>query len=302
MFGPWKSFPTLFRSLGKLQRTYHIQLKEGAKPLALTAQRVRRVPVPLLPKVKAELDRMKQFGVIAPVKEPTDWCSGMVVVPKPQNKVRIYVDLTQLNKSVHQEHYQLPAVEQTLAQLAGVKAFSKLDADSRFWQIPLSPELSLLTTFITPFGHFCFRRLPFGITSAPEHFQCQMTKILQDMEHPHQFPRNKEDLHKTVDKYVCEILSTVPATDSHIKRIQKCQEEDEECQKLVQYCNNGWPNKKAVPSILKPYYQVVSQLSVVDGLLLRGVRIVAPRSLHLEVLDQIHASHQGIQKCRQRAA
>ena len=51
-----------------------------------------------------------------------------------------------------------------------------------FWQIPLSPELSLLTTFITPFGRFCFRRLPFGITSAPEHFQCQMTEILQDMD------------------------------------------------------------------------------------------------------------------------
>ena len=106
----------------------------------------------------------------------------MVVVPKPQNKVRICVDLTQLNKSVRREHHQLPAVEQTLAQLAGAKLFSKLDANSGFWQIPLSPESSLLTTFITPFGHFCFRRLPFGITSAPEHFQCQMAEILQDME------------------------------------------------------------------------------------------------------------------------
>ena len=46
MFDPQKSFPTLFRSLGKLQRSCHIQLKEGAKPLALTAPR----HVPLLPK------------------------------------------------------------------------------------------------------------------------------------------------------------------------------------------------------------------------------------------------------------
>ena len=154
IFDPQKSFPALFRSLGKLQRPYHIQLKDGAKPLALTAP--RRVPVPLLPKVKAELDRMKQLGVIIPVKEPTDWCSGMVVVPKPQYKVRICVDLTQLNKSVRREHHQLPAVEQTLAQLAGAKVFTKLDANSGFWQIPLSPESFLLTTFITPFGGFCF--------------------------------------------------------------------------------------------------------------------------------------------------
>ena len=73
-------------------------MKEGAKPFALTAP--RRVPVPLLPRVKAELERMRQLGVIVPVREPTDWCSGMVVVPKPQDKVRIYVDLSQLNKSV----------------------------------------------------------------------------------------------------------------------------------------------------------------------------------------------------------
>ena len=125
---------------------------------------------------------MKQLGVIVPVREPTDWCSGMVVVPKPQDKVRICVDLTQLNKSVRREHHQLPAVEQTLAQLAGVTVFSKLDANSGFWQIPLSPKSLLLTTFITPFGCFHFTRLPFRMTSAPEHFQCQMAEILQDLE------------------------------------------------------------------------------------------------------------------------
>ena len=73
-------------------------MKEGAKPFALTA--LSLVPVPLLPRVKAELERMRQLRVIVPVREPTNWCPGMVVVPKPQDKVMICVDLTQLNKSV----------------------------------------------------------------------------------------------------------------------------------------------------------------------------------------------------------
>ena len=102
----------------------------------------------------------------------------MVVVPKPNGQVCICVDLTRLNDSVCRERHPLLAVEQTLAQLAGAKLFSKLDANFGFWQIPLSPESIPLTTFIPPFGRFCFNRLPFGITSAPKHFQRRMSEIL----------------------------------------------------------------------------------------------------------------------------
>ena len=93
-----------------------------------------------------------------------------------------HVDLTRLNDSVCRERHPLPVVDQILAQLAGAKIFSKLDANSGFWQIPLSPESIPLTTFITPFGRFCFHRLPFGITSAPEHFQRRMSELLGDIE------------------------------------------------------------------------------------------------------------------------
>ena len=91
-------------------------------------------------------------------------------------------DLSRLNESVCRERHPLPVVEQVLAQLTGAKLFSKLDSNSGFWQIPLSPESALLTTFITPFGRFCFHRLPFGITFAPENFQKRMLSILSGVE------------------------------------------------------------------------------------------------------------------------
>ena len=91
------------------------------------------------------------------------------------------MDLTKLNESVCRERH-LPAVEQTLAQLAVAQVFTKLDANSGFWQIPLSTDSSLLTTFLTPFGRYCFNRLPFGITSAPEHFQRRMSALLEGIE------------------------------------------------------------------------------------------------------------------------
>ena len=83
-----------------------------------------------------------------------------------------------LPHQTQQVRSELPAVEQTLAQLAGAKFFSKLDANSEFWKIPLDPASSLLTTFITSFRRYCFHRLPFGISSAPEHFQRRMSETL----------------------------------------------------------------------------------------------------------------------------
>ena len=166
-------FLNLFTGLGRLEGNYHICLKEGARPFSLSTP--RRVAIPLLPKVKEELTRMEALGVIERVEQPTEWCAGLVVVPKPNGKVCICVDLSKLNESVCWERHPLTAVEQTLAQLA---VFSTLDANSGFWQIPLSRESSLLTTFISPYGRYCFKRLPFGISSAPEHFQRQMSAIL----------------------------------------------------------------------------------------------------------------------------
>ena len=80
---------------------------------------------------------------------------------------------------VLRERHILPAVDHTLGMLAGAKIFSKLDATLGFWQIPLSDESKLLTTFITPFGRYAFNRLPFGISSAPEHFQRRMFQMLE---------------------------------------------------------------------------------------------------------------------------
>ena len=137
------------------------------------------MPIPMRKKVKEELDRMESMGVITTVSEPTPWCAGMVVVPKKSGKVRICVDLKPLNKGVMRETHPIPKVDNTLAQLTGATVFSKLDANSGFWQIPLAKKSRLLTTFITPFGRYSFNKLPFGISSAPEIFQNRMSQILE---------------------------------------------------------------------------------------------------------------------------
>ena len=125
---------------------------------------------------------MQSLGVITKVDYPTPWCAGMVVVPKKSGEVRICVDLKPLNSNVLREVHPLPAVDETLAQLAGAAVFSKLDANSGFWQIPLAASSRHLTTFIMPFGRYCFNKLSFGITSAREYFQKKMSAMLEGLQ------------------------------------------------------------------------------------------------------------------------
>ena len=131
----------------------------------------RQVPLSYRGKIRDELKRMESLSVISQVEEPTPWCSGMVAIPKRNGAIWIFVDLRPLNQSVCQEVYPLPKVDDLMAQMTNDKVFSKLDANSGFWQIPLSQESRLLTTFLTPMGRYCFNKLPFGITSTPELFQ-----------------------------------------------------------------------------------------------------------------------------------
>lgn len=167
----------IFEGLGTVGEEYTIRLKPNAKPFALSVP--RRIPIPLYNTVKQELDQMEKQGVIRRITKPTPWCAGLVAVPKASGGYRICVDLTKLNKEVLRERHVLPTVEWVLGQLGDAKVFSKLDATAGFHQVRLSQECQEYTTFVTPFGRYCYCRLPFGLTSAPEYFQREMARILE---------------------------------------------------------------------------------------------------------------------------
>lgn len=157
-----------------------IELTEDAVPYSVSSP--RRVPFPLLPMVEKELKRMLSLDIIDEVTEPTDWCAPMVPAPKRnKDEVRVCADLKRLNEGVKRERFILPRLDDATPKLAGAKVFSTLDASSGFWQIPLDPSCQKLTTFITPMGRFCFKRLPFGIISAPGIFQRLMSALLKGL-------------------------------------------------------------------------------------------------------------------------
>ena len=67
---------------------------------------------------------MEEQGVISRIEEPAEWCSGLVVEPKSNGKVRICVDFTKINESVCRELHILPTVDETLSKMSGARVFS----------------------------------------------------------------------------------------------------------------------------------------------------------------------------------
>lgn len=174
------TFSALFTGLGEFKGPPHqISIVDNAVPYSLSVP--RRVPLPLMNQVEASLKRMETQGIIQKIEEPTDWCAAMVIVPKTDGNIRICADCTRLNENIRRERHILPSIEPVLGNIQGATVFSKLDANSGFHQIPLAEASQLLTTFITPFGRFCYRRLPFGISSAPEYFQRRMMTLLEHL-------------------------------------------------------------------------------------------------------------------------
>lgn len=113
------------------------------------AQPIRRVPYHLGDKLGDKQDELVKLDVIEKVSGPSSWVSPVVVVPKPSGDIRLCVDVRQDNRAVKRERYPIPTTDEVLQDLNPRKFFSKLDLNSSYHQIELSPESRDITTFGT---------------------------------------------------------------------------------------------------------------------------------------------------------
>lgn len=143
----------------------------------------RSLPYALRSKVEAELVRLENAGVIEPVKT-SEWAAPIVPVMKQDGSLRLCGDYkVTINKASRLEQYPIPMIEDLFAALAGGTSFSKLDMSHAYQQMILDEQCRKYTTINTHKGLFQYRRLAFGISSAPAIFQRTMENLLQGLEH-----------------------------------------------------------------------------------------------------------------------
>ena len=105
------------------------------------------------------------------------------------------VDYTDLNKHCHKDPFSLPHIDEVVDSTASCELLSFLDCYFGYHQIALKKDDQIKTSFITPFGAYCYTTMSFGLKNARATYQHAIQACLKD--------EIKDDL---VEAYVDDVV------------------------------------------------------------------------------------------------
>jgi hypothetical protein len=141
-------------------------------------QKLRKMSDEKTEAAKAKVHRLLEAKFIEPVAYPT-WLANVVMVQKKSGKWRMCIDFTSLNKACPTDNFPLPQIDKIIDSATGCEVMSLLDCFSGYHQIYMKEEDRASTSFIMPFGTYCFVRMPEGLKNAGSTFS-RLTKTMLD--------------------------------------------------------------------------------------------------------------------------
>ena len=116
-------------------------------------------------KIKEEVHKQIDVGILVTSEYP-HWVANIVSLPKKDGKVRMCVDYRDMNKASPKDDFPLSHIDMLVDNTTKFKFFSFMDGFSGYNQIKMAPQDMENTTFITPWGTFCYRVMPFRLKNA----------------------------------------------------------------------------------------------------------------------------------------
>ena len=138
------------------------------------------MPYAVRQKVEEEVRNMLNAGIVE--KSKSAYGAPIVVVQKKDNSIRLCIDYRGLNEKTIFDPQPMPKLDDIFNKLGKAKYISKIDCTKGFWQIPLEESAKEKSGFVTPFGHFQFNVMPFGMVNSGATFVRLMKIILEGME------------------------------------------------------------------------------------------------------------------------
>jgi hypothetical protein len=140
-----------------------------------------------------EVHKLLTAGFINEVHHP-EWLANPVLVKKKNRKMRMCVDYTSLNKACPKVPFPLPRIDQIIDSTVGCETLSFLEAYSSYHQIKMKESDQLATSFVTPFGMYCYVTMPFGLQNTIATYQWCMLHVCG------------EHIGSTVEAYINDII------------------------------------------------------------------------------------------------
>ena len=156
---------------------HHIELLPNTKPVRCSPYRLSPQKTEYLRKELAEL---LDLGIVEPSESL--WASPIVMVPKSDGTLRLCTDFRKVNAVTQADPFPLPRVEDLLDRIGHYRYLTKLDMTRGYWQVPQDDPSVPISAFVTPFGHFQWRYMAFGLRNAGATFSRLVSKLLHGLE------------------------------------------------------------------------------------------------------------------------
>ena len=138
-----------------------------------------------------------------------EWLANVVPVPKKDGKVKICVDFRDLNKVSPKDDFPLLHIDILVNNTTGHALLSFMDGFLGYDQIKMAPEDMEKTSFITLWGTYCYKVMPFGLKNAGASYKCIATTLLHDL------------IHKEVEVFVDDMIVKSKDREGHMPALRK---------------------------------------------------------------------------------